>query len=206
MGMAAAQLEAQTRLVELACRRRGVTLIDVIREVDPIAAGRVRRPALEHAFQRLGSGEASWLVVARLESLCSSVAHMGVVLRGLEQRGAHLLCMEPEIDTATETGSTVMRALIAISRRESERLADRTRHGLVEARSKRAQSRPAVKDMPELQRRITAMRASGMTLQAIADALNDDNVPTVRGGARWRPSSVHAATGYKRREPGSTWR
>jgi hypothetical protein len=60
--------------------------------------------------------------------------------------------------------------------------------------------------MPELQRRITAMRASGMTLQAIADALNDDNVPTVRGGARWRPSSVHAATGYKRREPGSTWR
>ena len=43
------------------------------------------------------------------------------------------------------------------------------------------------------------MRASGMTLQAIADALNAQGEPTVRGGARWRPSSVQAALGYKRR-------
>ena len=37
-----------------------------------------------------------------------------------------------------------------------------------------------------------------MTLQAIADALNDEGVPTLRGGAKWRPSSVHNATGYRR--------
>jgi hypothetical protein len=43
------------------------------------------------------------------------------------------------------------------------------------------------------------MRASGMTLQAIADALNARGEPTVRGGARWRPSTVQAALGYKRR-------
>jgi hypothetical protein len=38
-----------------------------------------------------------------------------------------------------------------------------------------------------------------MTLQAIADRLNAEGVPTVRGGAKWRPSSVQAAAGYKRR-------
>jgi hypothetical protein len=43
------------------------------------------------------------------------------------------------------------------------------------------------------------MRASGMTLQAIADTLNAQGQPTVRGGARWRPSSVQSALGYKRR-------
>jgi hypothetical protein len=43
------------------------------------------------------------------------------------------------------------------------------------------------------------MRAQGMTLQAIADRLNEKGVPTVRGGAKWRPSSVQAAAGYKRR-------
>ena len=37
-----------------------------------------------------------------------------------------------------------------------------------------------------------------MTLQAISDALNAAGVPTLRGGAEWRPSSVQAATGYKR--------
>jgi hypothetical protein len=35
-------------------------------------------------------------------------------------------------------------------------------------------------------------------LQAIADVLNDERVPTQRGGAKWRPSSVQSAAGYKR--------
>jgi hypothetical protein len=38
-----------------------------------------------------------------------------------------------------------------------------------------------------------------MTLQAIADVLNAEGVPTTRGGAEWRPSSVQTAAGYKRR-------
>jgi hypothetical protein len=42
------------------------------------------------------------------------------------------------------------------------------------------------------------MRESGMTLQAIADTLNGEGVPTLRGGSEWRPSSVQAAAGYKR--------
>jgi hypothetical protein len=43
------------------------------------------------------------------------------------------------------------------------------------------------------------MRADGMTLQGIADVLNEEGVPTLRGGAKWRPSSVQTAAGYKRR-------
>ncbi len=62
--------------------------------------------------------------------------------------------------------------------------------------------RSAVSDLPELQRRIAEMREQGMTLQAIADVLNDEGVPTVRGGARWRPSSVQRATGYRRPSSG----
>jgi hypothetical protein len=38
-----------------------------------------------------------------------------------------------------------------------------------------------------------------MTLQAIADALNADGVPTLRGGTQWRPSSVQAAAGINAR-------
>ena len=60
------------------------------------------------------------------------------------------------------------------------------------------QGRSAVADVPELKARIVAMRERGMTLQAIADALNAEGVPTLRGGALWRPSSVQRATGYRR--------
>ena len=42
------------------------------------------------------------------------------------------------------------------------------------------------------------MREQGMTLQAIADVLNAEGVPTLRGGAMWRPSSVQRAAGYRR--------
>ena len=31
------------------------------------------------------------------------------------------------------------------------------------------------------------MRARGLTLQAIADRLNEEGVPTLRGGKEWRP-------------------
>ena len=47
------------------------------------------------------------------------------------------------------------------------------------------------------------MRARGMTLQAIADTLNSEGVPTLRGGSEWRPSSVQAAVGYKRPKRGA---
>lgn len=43
------------------------------------------------------------------------------------------------------------------------------------------------------------MRNRGMTLQAIADELNQQGVPTVRGGTKWRHSSVQATIGYRRR-------
>jgi len=58
-----------------------------------------------------------------------------------------------------------------------------------------------VADLPELRERIAAMRAEGLTLQAIADTMNAEGIPTPRGGAEWRPSSVQSAAGYKRRKP-----
>jgi hypothetical protein len=55
-----------------------------------------------------------------------------------------------------------------------------------------------VQDVPALKQRIAAMRAEGMTLQAIADVLNAEGIPTLRGGTQWRPSSVQSAAGYRR--------
>ena len=53
-------------------------------------------------------------------------------------------------------------------------------------------------DTAALKMRIRKMRASGMTLQAIADRLNAEDVPTLGGGAKWRPSAVQTAAGFRR--------
>jgi hypothetical protein len=49
--------------------------------------------------------------------------------------------------------------------------------------------------------RIAAMRAANMTLSAIAEQLNAEGVPTLRGGKKWRPSSIQATLGYRRPGP-----
>ncbi|MEK6327849.1 MAG: peptidoglycan-binding protein [Actinomycetota bacterium] len=74
---------------------------------------------------------------------------------------------------------------------------EHTRKGLQAPRNGRPRGRPALADDPELVERISQMRAQGMTLQAIADRLNEEGVPTVRGGVEWRPSSVRGGLGSK---------
>ena len=58
-------------------------------------------------------------------------------------------------------------------------------------------------DKPALRERIAKMRGEGMTLQAIADALNDEGVPTLRGGPSGgrracRPPRVQAPSRNRR--------
>lgn len=191
------QVEQYAEQISRVCARRGWSLLEVVREIESDDRG-LGRPALEYTLRRLEAGDASRLVVPRLERLCHSMTELGVILGQLQERHAHLLCVEPEIDTASEAGRTVIDVLLAVSGSERQRLAERTRKGLMSARRKRSRSRPAVEDRPKLKEQILAMREKGMTLQQIADTLNEEGVPTLRGGSRWRPSSLHAAIGYKR--------
>jgi DNA invertase Pin-like site-specific DNA recombinase/DNA-binding CsgD family transcriptional regulator len=191
-------LQVQAERIDQFCKRRAWTLVELVHDTELAQRASVHRPAFDYALERLRNGDASCLVVAQLEGLCRSVARLGDFLDRLNQVGARLVCLRPELDTATESGKTVVRGLIAVSDWERGRLAERTRNGLAAARMRRTRSLPAVKDRPDLNRRILAMRASGMSLQGIADALNAEGVRTLRGGAEWRPSSVQSAVGYKR--------
>jgi DNA invertase Pin-like site-specific DNA recombinase len=109
------------------------------------------------------------------------------------------MALDLQLDTSTEAGRLAAVAIVGVGGWEHDRISERTRAGLEAARSRGgAQGRTAVADIPELQERIARMRDEGMTLQAIADVLNEEGVPTLRGGAMWRPSSVQRATGYRR--------
>lgn len=44
---------------------------------------------------------------------------------------------------------------------------------------------------------IRTLRAEGASLRTIANHLNDENVPTVRGGVQWHISTVNSVIGYK---------
>ncbi|WCB96241.1 integrase [Baekduia alba] len=157
------------------------------------------RPGLSHTLQRIAAGEVTCLVICGLDHLSRSVAELGQLLRWLDKMDVRLVALDLDLDTATESGRTTTRALAAVSAWERERLSERTKAGLAAARAKRhAGTGAAAQRTAAVHQRIAAMRADGMTLQAIADVLNAEGVPTQRGGAKWRPSSVQSAAGYKR--------
>ena len=186
------------------CADLGLDLIDVVHE-GQVEGKALDRPGLSALIERIAAGEAGCLVVGALGQLSHSVAELGALVNWLERNQVRLITVELELDTASSGGRLTARALSSVAGFQHDRLSERTRKGLAAAQSRRRaaaeEAGPSrhTADWPEISQRIAAMRRSGMTLQAIADVLNAEDVPTPRGGAEWRPSSVQTAAGYKRR-------
>jgi DNA invertase Pin-like site-specific DNA recombinase len=191
--------QALSTAFQSVCAQRGLPLVTVVHDVEPASDRIADHPGLFNVLERIRNGEASGVVVRRLSDLTGAVADLGGLLKWLNESGAFLVALDLRLDTRAPDGRLAARALCEVGEWERHRIARRTRSGLASTRSKGAvASQPSVRDDPELANRIVSMRESGMSLQAIAETLNQEGVPTVRGGQRWRPSSVQAAAGYKR--------
>jgi DNA invertase Pin-like site-specific DNA recombinase len=194
----------QAEAIERTCTARRLHLTELVWDLEsPSASSQTQR--LKYTLDRLVSSSADALVVAHLVALGGSAANVGQVVRWCDDRGIRLIAEDLGLDTATRSGRLATRAVISAGQLEHVTLGQSTRRGLADARQKgTTMGRPSVADRPALLERIVELRYQGLTLQAIADQLNADGVSTLRGGAKWRPSSVQAAVGYTR--PARRWR
>jgi DNA invertase Pin-like site-specific DNA recombinase len=193
------ELAAHSEVIRAWAAENGVTLTSIMHDVEVQTGDSGARPALRAALERIASRQADTLVTAKLVHLSPTVANLPSLLRWLSASSRTLVAIDLQLDSATEAGRLAASALADIGGWEHDRLSVRTRRGLQAARARGSGAGQAsVADLPELKERIERMREQGMTLQAIADALNEEGVPTLRGGAKWRPSSVQRATGYRR--------
>jgi DNA invertase Pin-like site-specific DNA recombinase len=181
---------AQVEAIERECERAGWELVELVRDRDN---GRgLDRPGLAYALRLIVEGRATGLVVGELARLASSAAEVAALLEWFGDAEAALIALDLGLDSTSAEGRATARALMAVGAEERER----ARRAHLAGTGSRG--RPAVRDRPELAARIAEMRRASMTLQDIADRLNAEGVPTLRGGSMWRPSSVQTATGYKR--------
>lgn len=198
-------LEGQAKTVERACARLGLEVVEIVREREPRDAKSLDRPGLSFLIERVAAGDASCVVVSGLQHLSRSVAELGTIVKWLERNEVRLVVEDLELDTAKPGGRMTARTLASVASWEHDRLSERTRKGLAAARARRRSAGgDAAPDWTAIRKRIATMRADGMTLQAIADVLNQEGIPTQRGGSEWRPSSVQTAAGYKRRTRSKT--
>jgi DNA invertase Pin-like site-specific DNA recombinase len=195
------EAEESAWVIEDACALAEWDLVDLVTDRD---SGRgLQRPGLTYALEQIADGKARGLVIGEVRRLSRSIMDLGVLIEWFREAGAGLVALDLGLDTSTVVGHEAAGRLITLGGWERERIAQRTQSALADVRAGgRPAGPPSVSDRPELLERITAMRDEDMTMQGIADRLNAEAVPTLRGGAVWRPSSVQAALGYRRPRSG----
>ena len=140
----------------------------------------------------MADGMASALVVAKLDRLSRSLLDFtGLMARAAKESWA-LVALDCAVDTTTPAGEAMANVLATFAQFERRLIGQRTREALAIKRAEGVRlGRP--RSIPdEIAARVIDERAKGRTFRAIANALNEDGVPTVRGGALWRPSSIEA--------------
>ncbi|MCU1692985.1 MAG: Resolvase, N-terminal domain [Frankiales bacterium] len=193
-------LDAQESTLRAEAERRGWDVVGVHREEG--ASGKdMARPELQAALSGLVAGSADVLVVSKLDRLTRSLPHLCDLLDWAGRHGVALVALDLGLDMTTSTGKLVAQVMGAVAEWERVRIGERTREAAAASRAQGKQWGGLVgvaTKAPEVAARIARERSSGATWQSIADGLNADGVPTARGGAEWRVSSVQTAAGYRR--------
>jgi len=141
------------------------------------------RPQLQAALARIRRGDT--LVVARLDRLARSLAHLLQVVEDLRARGAHFRSLADPIDTAGPSGVLVLQMLGAVAEFERSLIQERTKAGLRAAKARgRVGGNPGLRaGEPEALRKLAAARRAGR-LAGLLPGL-DEWLPLVR---RLRPA------------------
>src|SRR3954454_24531857 len=188
-GVSGAGLEAQRRAIEAECRRRGWELVETIEECG-YSAKDLRRPGVKEALRTLEAGEASALVVAKLDRLSRSMIDFTALMAKAQRQGWALVALDCAVDTTTPTGEAMANMLATFAQFERRLIGQRTREALAvkKARGVRLGRPPTLPQA--VVRRIQRQRAGGESLRAIANSLNRDEVPTAQRGAQWHAATV----------------
>jgi DNA invertase Pin-like site-specific DNA recombinase len=154
-----------------------------------------RRPNLGPALAAMCEGDV--LVVAKLDRLSRSVHDFAGLLSAASGRGWAVVVLDLGIDTTTPTGALIAHMVVAIAQWEAEMIGLRTKEGLAQTTKPlgRPKGQPKTGGRtpspipPTTEAQVRHLAALDMSPRAIADALNEFGVPSLRGG-RWHRESV----------------
>ena len=201
-------LDAQRAKLEAYALALDLELVAI--EVDAGASAKtLRRPALQAALARLQAGEATGLLVTKLDRLTRSVKDLGELVERYFAESFSLLSVGNSIDTRTAGGRLVLNVLASVSQWEREAIGERTSEALQHLKGEGAQlggealgwtridetdhhGRRIVADVQAeaaTVARIIELREQGHTYRAIAAKLSAEGHKTKRGGS-WHANTV----------------
>lgn len=171
-----------------AAQREGWTLAYVAVETAS-GANLKRRPVLTSLLDDLDAGRYNVLLCARLDRLARSVGDFAGMLDRAKRHGWQIVMLDPAVDMTTPYGEAMAGVAAVFAQLERALISQRTIEGLEQARAEgRVLGMPTFSDRAVIDR-MARLRDGGATFDAIADQLNAEGVPTVRGRS-WYASTV----------------
>lgn len=187
-----AGLAVQRTAIEAEAARRGWELNAIHEDAGASGKSLNGRPGLTAALAAIEAGEASGLVVAKLDRLSRSLLDFAGLMERSQRKGWALVALDLGVDTSTPSGEMMASVLAIFAQFERRLIGQRTRDALAVKKAQGVQlGRP--RTMPDsVRKRIRQEREQGRSLAAIAAGLNADSIATAQGGSRWYPSTVSA--------------
>ena len=184
-------LADQQEIVEAEAARRGWNNLLVIAD-HGYSARNLSRPGISEALELLRTKQAGTLVVSKLDRLSRSLIDFAGLMERARREGWELVVLDLGVDTTTAAGEMVASVMASFAQYERRLISDRTSAALQQLKRQGVRLGRPTQTPTDVRSRIVSERAEGKTLQGIADGLNSDQVPTVRGGSKWYPSTVKA--------------
>ncbi|TXM65743.1 recombinase family protein [Methylobacterium sp. WL120] len=199
-------LDAQEDAVRKYADAVGLELIDVI--ADPGISGTTRpseRPGFREVMALAVDRRFSVLLVKRFDRLARNIALAVTTSAELDTaHGVTIRSVTEAIDTGSPSGKLIFSVFSAMAENERDAIVDRTKGGRMQKAGKGGfaggripygyvsdgRGGLAIEDRTAaVVLRIFSENGAGRGLQAIADGLNHDEIPSPRG-RRWWPSNV----------------
>jgi len=194
-------LDAQSAKIRAYCDLNDLELVEIVCDAGK-SAKNTERDGLQQCLTMLNNGEATALIVYKLDRLSRKVLDALNLISEIEGYGASLHSIVEKLDTQSALGKFFVNMTAALSQLERDQVSERTvmamahkkelgQHCGSPAYGFAMVEKKLVKVATECQAiaLIQAMKQEGATLQAIADELNNQGITTKRG-SQWQPIQV----------------
>ncbi|MGF2950304.1 recombinase family protein [Microbacterium alcoholitolerans] len=183
-------LEAQEQALALEAMRRGYEF-EVVREEGKSGKSLEGRDKLAEALDLLDKHKADVLMAVRMDRLSRNVGDVASLMARSKKRGWGIILSGDKLDT-TADGKFRTYLDAALAERERDIISVRTKEGMAEKKRQGAVfGRVVDPGFLPTYRRVLDMHRQGISMNAIARTLNDEGVPTAKGG-KFYASTIRA--------------
>jgi DNA invertase Pin-like site-specific DNA recombinase len=165
--------------------------LTLVEEFGVSAATVAKRPIMLEVLGDLEASRYDGLVVSKLDRLSRSTADGARLLADSLRQGWRIVCLDLGVDTSTIMGAGMFNMALNFAEIERKMIGQRTAAAMSILRETKHVGRP--RTLPEDTVALAVrLRESGLTIQGVADALNEAGVPTATPG-KWNVARVQSA-------------